>query len=319
MKKSLLFLLFLLFSLIHLMGQSYFRVTTIQNKTYVYLQDIATYYYGSIQSLGDSKSRLIVNKAHVEIEADRKYILVNGIRAYLSYPVVSQDHHLLISKIDVVNLLDSLLRIRAVAPQNNELKTIVIDAGHGGKDQGGRGARLIEKDFNLTLSKALKIQLEKKGYQVFLTRNEDIFVDLKQRALFAKKKGADLFISIHANTAERSKAASGIETFHLTPYKGSSFTGKEKSSKELAHRFNRQNAKLAYEIQKQLIHITKREDRGVKYQNFSVLRNATFPAVLLELGFLSNFNEESQLMTNNEQNLIILAIVNAVILYHRSL
>ena len=276
-------LFFLFFFLVTLFGQNYFRVITLSDRTYVYLEDIATYYYGTAQSVDTSKSVLKVGKTEVSIQANKKFILVDGIKIHLSHPVLLEKERLLFSKIDVVNLLDPLLRSRSVAPNNSKLKTIVLDPGHGGKDRGGKGARLAEKDFNLEFAFALKLSLEKHNYKVFLTRDEDYYLSLKERALLAKGHGADLFVSIHANVAAHSKAPNGIETYHLAPQGGEYGVRKIKKELELAHDFNRQNAKVAYEIQKQLIEYTKRKDRGVKYQNFAVFKTCNFPCSFIRI------------------------------------
>ena len=315
MKKNFLIVFFLMCSVF---GQSYFRVTTMYKKTYVYLDDIVKYYFGSVSSLTEKQAKLNFRGKKMTVIADKGFVILDGIKVFLSHPVATRNNQLFISKTDVVSLLDSLLRTVKVAPRS-KLQTIIIDAGHGGRDSGGQGSRVKEKDFNLRLSKMLKKALEKRRYKVFLTRKTDKYISLEKRVKFAKQCRADLFVSIHANTSSSSASANGIEAYQLVTYKGMSSSGKRKNQREYAHKFSRQNAKVAYEIQRQLINVTKRQDRGVRYQNFLVLRQATFPAVLLELGFLSNFSEETQLMSQNEQELIVWSIVNGIVAYHNSL
>ncbi|GAV22186.1 N-acetylmuramoyl-L-alanine amidase [Carboxydothermus pertinax] len=150
-------------------------------------------------------------------------------------------------------------------------KSIVLDAGHGGKDPGAVGAFGIkEKDVTLKLVLSGKVLVEKLGGRVVLTRDRDIFVPLPQRVKFANNSGANAFISVHLNAAT-DPTARGIETYFKA--------GREDSES------------LAAKLQKQLIDEFGFKDRGLKTAAFYVIKNVRLPAVLAEIGFVTNPEE----------------------------
>jgi N-acetylmuramoyl-L-alanine amidase len=155
---------------------------------------------------------------------------------------------------------------------------IVIDPGHGGKDPGALGSYSKEKDINLILSLKLKDKLIASGIDIVCTREDDRYIDLQPRCDIANKNRADYFISIHCNSS-KDKRASGTETFCLA--------GGGKAYK------------LAQVLQTKMIEFNKNKDRGVKFANFYVLRETKMPAVLIEVMFISNPEEEDKL--NNTQ------------------
>lgn len=165
-------------------------------------------------------------------------------------------------------------------PQFSIRKTlIVIDAGHGGDDLGTHSEskpKYHEKSLNLTTAIALNDFLQKMGFQTLMTRSKDEFISLQQRAEFANEKGADLFVSVHYNSAP-AKKAEGIEIFY---YKSDDNKTRSTISR-----------KLASSILTQLTKITGAKSRGVKHGNFAVIRETKMPAVLIEGGFLTNENE----------------------------
>ncbi len=195
---------------------------------------------------------------------------------------------------------------------------VVIDAGHGGKDPGALGeSGLNEKKAALTVSLALKNMLESRGVTAILTRSNDVFVPLPNRPLLASSQQADVFISIHLN-ASKNRAVEGVEVFY---YRFNTQKYENERSKGLApnvsfkkklliddavvshsveesimrlqlHKNQEDSFLLASTILKNLLDETKMTDRGVKEANFSVLRNGSCPAVLVELGFLSHAETE---------------------------
>ncbi|MFZ2197174.1 MAG: N-acetylmuramoyl-L-alanine amidase, partial [Thermodesulfovibrionales bacterium] len=204
----------------------------------------------------------------------------------------------------------------------SEKKRIVIDAGHGGHDPGAVGPnKLYEKDVVLDIALKLRELLQKNpSYEIFLTRDKDVFIPLEQRTAIANSKNADLFVSIHANASPR-REAKGIETYMLN------WTNDEEAMKVAAREnaislkkmrqmnkkemdildiiksdLSRENKrdesiKLAHYIQKNLVSDLHRDynhivDLGVKQALFYVLFGAKMPSVLVEVSFISNPLEE---------------------------
>jgi N-acetylmuramoyl-L-alanine amidase len=229
------------------------------------------------------------------------------------------------------------------------IKTVVIDPGHGGKDPGAIGpSKIQEKDVVLNVS--LKIgEYIKKNHpeiKVIYTRSKDEFIGLAERAQIANKNQADLFISLHCNSAEN-KGAHGIETWVLGLHKSEAaleVAKKENSAilmedghEQTYHDFNpndpdayialsmRQDIYLqhslsfAHLIQRKCVNDLKRNDRMVKQAGFMVLYRAATPAVLIELGFLSNTEEEKYLSSAKGQDELALKIYEAFVQYKENI
>ena len=230
-------------------------------------------------------------------------------------------------------------KIIADTPVDKSIRTIVLDPGHGGKDPGaiGYSKNNYEKDIVLKIAKTLKKDLEKNlDVNVFLTRESDEFISLQQRTLFANQCEADLFISIHIN-AHPSNKAHGIEVYYLSTAKTDDaravealensvvydYEGGEKAVKEyddlafiLADMAQSEHLEESYQqalkIQHSLVKHTKARDRGVKQANFYVLRGAFMPAVLLELGYITNKEEEKKLIKFSYQDKLTKAIFEGI-------
>ncbi len=210
-----------------------------------------------------------------------------------------------------------------------KVRTIVIDPGHGGRDPGAVSeSGLMEKDVVLDIAKRVKTLLESGGdYHVYLTRESDIYVPLEGRTAFANLKEADLFISIHINAGRR-KGARGIETFHLSmasDEEASLTAAMENASagktindlSSLLHDILKvtkvdESRELAGTIQSCLCQRTMAEDRGVKRAPFIVLIGARAPSILVELGFMSNKQDERLLRREDYKDKLAQAIAEAV-------
>ena len=227
------------------------------------------------------------------------------------------------------------------ADDDGILRTVVIDAGHGGKDPGTRGKISNEKDvvLDLALQVATKIKTEMPEVRVILTRNSDRFVELRDRSGIANRKKADLFISIHCNASPNSKVVHGTETFAMGLHKTEENLAvakrenavilQEKDYEKKYQGFNlnsplayimlanRQNAYLASSlsfadgVEQQFKKHAKRSSRGVKQAGFLVLVQTAMPSILIEAGFLSNVEEEKYLNSEEGQEEIAESIFRA--------
>jgi len=172
---------------------------------------------------------------------------------------------------------------------------ICIDPGHGGKDSGAVGTSpfyLEEKEFNLILALLLEQKLKALGYRVLMTRRKDRHLSLISRASFANRFSADLFVSIHANSAAVPEVT-GMETFH--------FPGSEKGRKF--------GTKI---LESMLQEFPDHKKRGVKEADFTVLRKTRMPAVLVESEFLSNPQKLQFLADPQNQESLASAIARGI-------
>ena len=238
-----------------------------------------------------------------------------------------------------------MLPLCALAQKGEKIQTIVIDAGHGGKDTGALGKNSKEKDLNLSV--ALKfgnyIKENLPDVKVVYTRDTDKFVELSERAAIANRNNADVFVSIHCNSTEGTTTARGAETFVM---------GESKNEKNLAvakkenaailledntdaynnfdpnsteayiifsltqSLYQSQSLDLAGKVQKQFVN-KGRHDRGVQQAGFLVLWKTSMPSILVELGFINNAKEEQFLNSEKGQNQMALALYRAFEEYKR--
>jgi len=178
-------------------------------------------------------------------------------------------------------------------------KRIVIDVGHGGKDAGAISINGIqEKDVVLSIANAiLKLNNElKKPLDIYLTRYSDTLISLSDRTKLAKALNADLFLSLHCNHSDNPDAR-GVEVY-----------ASRKQGK-----FTKTSVFIGYQIERALCEAIGYECRGVKFGNFQVLRETTdyCPAVLIELGFLSNLDESDYLANSNQNKRLAFLIINS--------
>lgn len=221
------------------------------------------------------------------------------------------------------------------------IRTIVIDAGHGGKDTGALGAKgTQEKDVNLRVARALAQALRREGrFNVILTRNSDEFLELQERAEIANRSKADLFVSIHCNAALSSKS-NGFEIYFLSENASDDIaaatarrenavvelegiTGKAKEKiQQLLWSMARtetmnESSEVAALIAQQVKQGVPIPTRGVRQANFYVLRGASMPAVLVECGFITHPQEESYLKSDRFQNKMVQAVYAGILDYEK--
>lgn len=252
-------------------------------------------------------------------EADSVRISANGIVVHLSVPVAGRNGALFVSPLDVSSTLEPILY---PAQQSKKLNTICLDPGHGGKDPGFLVGKEQEKKQTLLLSREVGDQLGKLGFKVSYTRTSDTFVDLGARAEIAQRRGADLFVSLHFNSAGRDgEAVKGVETYCMAPARTSSTNARGEGSSTGSYsgnRFDAKNALLAYHVQKSLVTRLGADDRGVKRARYAVLRTAEMPAILIESGFLSNRAESRRIYDPKYRKQLAQAIVQGIQDYKRA-
>lgn len=222
----------------------------------------------------------------------------------------------------------------ALAAVPEQRQVVVIDAGHGGHDGGAHSSHATEKRVVLSVALKLKQLLERQGVTVVLTRDDDTFLTLQERSLFSTTE-RNLFISIHANAASNS-SASGIETWvfgePLNPSlldraieengggaEGQALTeAARQAANDLATSILREaqlnySLSLAQTVQRHMVSATGAKDRGVRANLFYVIRTARIPAVLVEIGFVSNPEEGQKLATDSYQQKLAEALADGVL------
>jgi len=278
----------------------------------------------------------------VKIMPDSDISLIDGYKKTFSHEVRAKGDLIYIPP-SLASYLEATVfkirpEVRIVSPYT--IRKIVIDAGHGGKDPGavGRYYKVKEKDVVLDIAKELKKELKKKGnFDIVMTRETDTFISLWKRSDIANKNKADLFISIHAN-ASRSTRPKGFEVYYLSDATDDSARALAAAENEvIAFETNSSDNKPDYlnptvwdmtlsenrdesiELAKFICNSAKKDlgvrDRGAKSARFYVLKGTMMPAVLVEVGFLSNKQEEWKLRKSSYRKEAAKAIAKGILAY----
>jgi len=289
------------------------RYATVDGNRYLFLSDVATYYGMRYSRAASSKQVCLSSRySRLVFTLDDRATTLNDVSVYLGLPVRTWQSNPVVSNADFQLLIDPVLRTGCL-PRSNAIR-VMIDPGHGGKDPGTKGDRLKqqEKDVTLALASLLRAELARRGYQVALTRSSDQTLALEQRPAQASSWRADLFISLHANYVG-TPSVRGIESFRMCPKDTKSTYGNTtNSSTHPGNACDRRNTRLAYEVQKALLQATGAPDRGVRQANFLVLREASCPAMLVEVGYMSNAKEEKLLAAASYRAKIAVGIANGI-------
>lgn len=292
-RKSLKILFFLFALSSPFLARAQWEEVTSNHVTFVTLSSFCRFYF--FQMTGDSNGEhveLIGPYGTIKIRADNRECYIDNLRLWLSFPIARLPNGTLgISKIDVADVFEPILRPERLSPRH-EIKGVIIDPGHGGPDQGASCDGVNEKTLNLDTANRLETLLKAKGIATAMTRRDDSFPSLEERAKYTEVFPDYIFVSIHYNQGPATSR--GIETFAETPlYAPSTSDSVTRSLKYAMANPNDANAAssalLASLIHRQVVQIQPPEgDRGMKKARFAVLRLSTSPAVLVEGGFISD-------------------------------
>ena len=245
-----------------------------------------------------------------------------------------------------VLVLFFLMPFCSYAQKGEKIQTIVIDAGHGGKDAGALGRLSTEKSINLSVALKFGAYIEENlpDVKVIYTRTTDKFVELSERAAIANYNKADVFISIHCNSTEGITTADGAETYVMGESKNEANMNVAKKENAVIlledntkaygnfdpnsteayiifsmtqSLYQNQSLSLADKVQKQFANKVGRHNRGVQQAGFLVLWKTSMPSILVELGFINNMKEEQFLKSETGQTQMALALYRAFEEYKR--
>ena len=266
------------------------QVIKVGARDYLSVDNIAKF-YGLLGNV-DSTGKIVVlnnGRSQLQLTLDSREAIVNGVRNWLCFPVIAQDDKFLVSRIDLAKTIEPQLRPQMIQPKG-QVKTVVLDPGHGGYDKGARSPLGTEKEFTLDVARKLRPLLQAKGFKVILTRENDAFIPLQVRAHIANQTRDSIFVSIHFNGASN-RDATGFEIFSLTP-RGAPSTGDDGLALHFVNMqagspVDAQSFGLSAVVYHSMLGHLAEFDRGIKRARFAVLRHTKIPAILVEGGFLS--------------------------------
>ncbi|HEY3601139.1 MAG TPA: N-acetylmuramoyl-L-alanine amidase [Chthoniobacterales bacterium] len=295
------------------------QIVKIGGREYLTIDNIAHFY--GLPANGapvDKHLRLDNGKISLGVELDSREMMINGVRNWLCFPVLEKDGHYLVSRVDLAKTIEPQLRPQMIA-NLGELKTVVLDPGHGGFDNGAVSPYGFEKNFALDVARSVKPLLEAKGLNVKMTRSSDVFVPLEVRARIANAAKDSIFVSIHFNATDANPDANGFEIYSLTP-RGAPSTADD----ALALRFMNMQAgspveapslALSMSVYHSVVGHFSECDRGIKRARFAVLRLTKIPAVLIEGGFLTQRGESRLIAKSAWRDKLADAIATGILNY----
>ena len=251
-----------------------------------------------------------------------RYFELNRRKVYLGKPVILFQGRPFLSQKDYLLTVRPILCPQTLSPKRVAHR-IVLDPGHGGKDPGAQnnGVRLREKDLALEVALRLKRQLLSDGYEVFLTRETDVYIPLDQRAEFANRMRADLFVSIHFNSVGKS-TVKGVETFLLPhPFTASSSRTRLEAIDKKSYPGNQNdgwNSLAGFYLHKTLVEQLGDVDRGLKRSRLKILKNLKCPGMLVELAFLSHPETARMLQSSTYRNKLAVILANGIRVYGKA-
>ena len=294
------------------------NVYSVNGRDYLSMDNIAEFYGLSKVQRTEREIFATSGVRSLRASSGSAEFYINNLKFILSYPTVTHDGKICISRMDLVKLVEPVMRPNAIknAPI---IDTIVLDAGHGGHDAGALSLWGPEKAFALDTVRRAKALLQAAGYKVVLTRDGDYFVPLDDRVRIANQYPHAIFIAVHFNSGGW---GTGVETYSLAPRGVPSMMADGPSVSDLVqctgNARDAENIALATASHAALVVKTRMYDRGLKRARFVVIRDIAIPGVLLECGFQSNPYDGKMIATPLYRQTLAQAILAAVTNYKRA-
>jgi N-acetylmuramoyl-L-alanine amidase len=291
---------------------------TYNGRDYVTLQSFCTFYAFGYQVPAGNDYFNSRNAQHtIRLKVGTNDLYIDGVHYVMSFPVENEGRDWLISRMDVIKLFEPILRPTAIDGRHT-IRGVVIDAGHGGSDNGATSRLGAEKTYTLETAFVLQSLLRNAGLKTVLTRSNDVFVDLYERAHIASLYPDYAFVSLHFNSA--TPEARGLETYCLSPRgaasTSSAYLTRSDIQKLPGNDYDAMNILLASMVHSEIIRLNPGDptaDRGVKRARFVVIKQNVLPAILVEGGFVSNRMEAARVNRPDYRQSLAEAIARGVI------
>jgi N-acetylmuramoyl-L-alanine amidase len=298
------------------LAQADWHVVKVAGRDYLTVQNIAQFYQLAPQP-GAIASELSFSDGHssLVVGSNPRGVEINGVKQYLSFPVLRQGGQMLISRFDLAKTIEPCLRPTMIT-NLPPFHTVVLDAGHGGNDRGAAGALGAEKDYTLSVILDIRASLEARGFKVVTTRDSDVYIPLEARAAEANQVPDSIFVSVHFNSSPTGGQANGLEVYAMSP-QGAASTGDGAVSVEQFQRLpgnadDDASLALATCVHSSLLGHIPETDRGVKRARFVVLKLTHAPSILVEGGFLTNPGEDREIADAAWRQKLAFAVASGV-------
>lgn len=307
--------------LLFVLSANAWETKSFSGRDHVPLDEIATFYGLGEATSPDANTRKLNGSGRSLIATiNSREMEINGIKHWLAFPVLEDSGRVYVSRLDLGKTLEPAFR-PALIPDFPGVSTVVLDPGHGGRDNGARSPYEHEKNFSLDVARRVRNVLQKSGLRVILTRNSDSFVELADRAGVANRLKNAVFVSLHFNAASANQAANGFEIFCVTP-RGAPSTAYEQIRvrdmiQENGNEHDIHSFALANAIYHSMHGKVEMMDRGVKRARFAVIRLAGVPSVLVEGGFLSNAADARKVASKQWRDNYAASIARGILEYKK--
>ncbi|BDS08244.1 hypothetical protein NT6N_32840 [Oceaniferula spumae] len=285
----------------------------INGVPYVPIDQVKQFYGFDQMQMQQKQLTLENNSVKVAFTVGGHEVRLNGVKFFSAEPVILKNGKYFLSQHDLTTLLDPVLRPQKPQPpklQKENIKTVILDPGHGGHDKGAAG---LEAKYTLILAEQIKKMLVARGYAVALTREKNNFVPLAERIRLANKKNNAVFVSIHFNAGP--KQVRGIETYIPSTLNGQ---GMNNNADNIALATAMHSRALLY-LNNPKGNNFEMPDRGIRRARFNVFMNIKHPTVLIEGGYLSNKVDAGHIQDPIYQNTLASAIVRGIDVFKNTL
>ncbi len=290
------------------------NISLHEGRRYVPLEDVTTFYKLNPPAISGNSFTLTGQGRTIRGSAGGREVFINNVKYVLCFDIVSKGGRFLISAMDVTKIIEPVMRPGKIK-NATAVRTVILDAGHGGHDSGARGPLGAEKEAALDVVIRAKKLLEENGYNVRLTRMTDVFIPLENRPAMANKYPNAIFVSVHFNKSNVG-GASGIETYALAPRGVPSMDEENLSYSDFkpypGHQRDSENIALATAMHSSLLRHLRLYDRGIKRARFLVIRDIDIPGVLLEGGFMNHPLDARQISSTAYRDAFARAILEGV-------
>lgn len=302
------------------LAQAEWTTILCDNRRYVPVEEVADFYKMARPVSNGQTFRMSAQGRSIEGRPGSKELLINGVKYVLCFPMYDRSGRTLISAMDVVKIIEPIMRPQKIS-NASAVRTVILDAGHGGHDSGARGPLGSEKDATLDVVLRAKKLLEANGYQVRCTRVTDTFIPLENRASFANRHANSIFVSVHFNKSNTG-GGTGIETYCLAPRGVPSMDEENLSYSDFkqhpGHARDPENIALATTVHAAMIRSLGLTDRGIKRARFVVIKNITVPGILIEGGFMSGTPDGRKIASPEYRQQIAQCILDGVNRYKQA-
>jgi N-acetylmuramoyl-L-alanine amidase len=290
------------------------NIALLAGRRYVPIEDVTAFYKLNPPQIAGNSFTLTGQGRTIRGTAGGREVFINNVKYVLCFDMVSKGGKFLISAMDVTKIIEPVMRPGKIKDAT-AVRTVILDAGHGGHDSGAKGPLGAEKDAALDVVLRAKKLLEENGYNVRLTRMTDVFIPLENRPAMANKYPNAIFVSVHFNKSNVG-GASGIETYALAPRGVPSMDEEHLSYSDFkpypGHQRDSENIALATAMHSSLLRHLRLYDRGIKRARFVVIRDIDIPGVLLEGGFMNHPFDSRQIASTAYRDAFASAILEGV-------